>query len=480
MELVAAMHYERCSRRIVTGTLLVSASLSCARPAAPTVVPELQRPSASCVLVESPASSPDTLVIALPPPRVGGFSSPELLDANRFEAELTRETLIGVDCTGLIVPGLAESWEVDSATNRWTFTLHHDATLTNGDPLTSREVFAAWHAAELDPALAAVRESLVALDARRVRVVLPGGDPRVLASPELAVLERRASDLPDDSVHASTDGRLAGLSAPSLGRARLGAPAIFFGAIESTLDPRDLIDRGVDVMFTQDPAAARYASSRAGYDVLELPPQRTYAIALPGPGSDNNSTDGDLSELVATLARDVVRVPARPAAGSAWWNERDACQLDIVVPDPGAEPARRRIAFRDDDAVARAIAERIVALASRGDHSVPSELSGEASGGQPITAEALSPGEFLSALRERTFKAYIVSFPTHPIAMCRARQLLASSIPFVLHESEARGGNLVPLVDVGAWAIVRQGTVGLSTAWDGTPILLPPSSGGVP
>ena len=69
----------------------------------------------------------------------------------------------------------------------------------------------------------------VAGSARRAtsRVVLPGGDPRVLASPELAVLERRASDLPDDSVHASTDGRLSGLSAPSLGRARLGAPAIF-------------------------------------------------------------------------------------------------------------------------------------------------------------------------------------------------------------------------------------------------------------
>jgi hypothetical protein len=464
MELVAAMHYERFARLIATGTLIVSASWACARPVAPVVVPERAPQDSPCTVAAAPPSAPETLVVALPPARSSGFSAPALFDALRFEAELTRETLVGVDCTGAIVPELAESWEIDSARNRWTFTLKDGASLTNGDPLTSREVFAAWHATDLDSLQAAVRESLVALDARRVRLTLPAGHARLLGSSRLAVLERAPVDVPDD---ASISARVAGLAAPRLGRMASGAPAVIYGAISPATDPRDLVDRGVDILFTEDPAAARYAAARSEYSVHELPPQRTYALAIPSSSSRDESLDFDLDD-VESLVRDVVRVPARPASRPPWWKDFATCPMSPGV-ESSAQPTLPRVAYREDDPVARAIAERLVSLASRSTEG-PLQSMVQSSGGGTLAAEALSPGEFLGALREGSRAAFVVSTPARPLAVCQAFANLVAAVPWAFREG-VRGGGLVPLIDAGAWAIVRRGSVGLAATWDGTPIL---------
>ncbi len=68
------------------------------------------------------------------------------VDGNIFEG-LTRQ-----DKDGNVIPGVAESWDVDG--NVWTFKLRQDAKWSNGEPVTAKDFAFAWKRA-LDPETAA-------------------------------------------------------------------------------------------------------------------------------------------------------------------------------------------------------------------------------------------------------------------------------------------------------------------------------------
>ncbi len=100
-----------------------------------------------------------------------------------------------------------------------------------------------------------------------------------------------------------------------------------------------------------------------------------------------------------------------------------------------------RIVYSRGDAVARGLAERLVAVAGTG---------------SSLRAAALEPAEFAAALRDRTERAYVLAAPRASLAPCHD----ASAWP--------AGTSVQPLIDTRASAIVRRGSPALTVDWDGT------------
>jgi hypothetical protein len=403
-----------------------------------------------------------------------GISAPARFDASRFILELTHETLIGVDCTGALLPELAEHWEADASGRGWIFTIPGDRRWANGEPALSRDVIAAWRSQRrTDDELATVIDSAQAIDARRILVAIGDRDLRLLAAAELSIVLRDRETGKIDGTGAYTaDGsprhrRMAGANAADLPRLR-------YVRLEPGVDPRDVLDDGVDVMFTDDPAVARYAAAREGLTVVPLPPQRTYAVAAPGPVDRSEIAEPSMHTLRVSLADEVVQVPASPASGAHWWSDAFACALPSAHAAPRTDAPVARVAYREDDAVARAIAERLVSLASRREDLVARPLLGavDDAAARAIAAEAMPAADFAQALRRGTRTAFVLSMPMRPLARCNATSEVAAAIPWAVEDGAIGDRFVTALVDAGAWAIVRQGAVGLTADWDGTPRLL--------
>ncbi|HEY0350707.1 MAG TPA: hypothetical protein VGC48_01220, partial [Gemmatimonadales bacterium] len=98
------------------------------------------------------------------------------------------------------------------------------------------------------------------------------------------------------------------------------------------------------------------------------------------------------------------------------------------------------------DAVARGLAERLVALAGTG---------------SSVRAAALDPQELAAALRDQTERAVVIAVPRESLAPCHD----ASAWP--------GGSSIQPLIDTRARAIIRRGSPPLTVDWDGTLRALP-------
>lgn len=470
-EVSRTMPGDRLARRLaLCSAVACCTAAACARPA---VRPEPRLRVDRCLIAAPPATAPDSLTIAASLSRITGFSAPARVSAVRALAELMRETLIGVDCTGALVPEAAERWEVDQSGRQWTFTLRADALWAVGEPVTSWDVIAGWRrSVEHRPAFSRIVDGAVAIDARRIRVTVIDGDARVLAAPELAVVRYDDSQLHATGAYGAggVPRAVGGLNASTTRLPRLvwmhemGFP---------DLDGRDLLDRGADVLLADDPAVARYAMAREGLAVHPLPPQRTYAVIAPAAGPQDDAAFATLTALRASLARDVVQVPSRPASSPSWWRDSSACELaDSAAAGP---PTRRvyRIAYPADDPVARSIAERLVSLSSAASDSVLGPLLDTTERlPEPLTAEPMSETALVEALRARSRMAFIVSVATRPLARCSALSDLARALPWAIERGRLTSSAFIPLVEAGGWAIVRRGAVGISADWDGTPRLV--------
>ena len=456
-------------RRSSRGALLLVVAAACTRPGvapspAPTVDP--------CLIAPPAAAAADSLTIAFTARSTEGVAAPALMDAGRFVRRLTHQNLVRADCTGAIAAELATHWVADSITRRWTFTIGDHAKWPTGDPVTSRDVVAAWRSTSglQSEENAGIRDSARAMDPRRVVVPLGEGGARALAAPELSIAmpEPNTGRVLGTGAYRAADGDDSSL-VPSDESAAL--PRIRLVRLEPASDARDVLDRGVDLMLTDDPAVAHYAIAREGLAVYALPPQRIYAVVTPVLTASAPAPDERLQSLRASLARDVVGVPARPSSEVDWWRQDATCASQAVSARPVAPVVLRRVAHRDDDPVARALAGRLVSLAQRGDDSVAKRLVGVSISGAvaQLAAEPLSAAEFGSALREGTRAAFIVSVPARPLAGCRALADLARAMPWT---ADGGAGAGTPLLEAGGWAIVRQGAVGLTADWDGTPRLV--------
>jgi hypothetical protein len=370
----------------------------------------------------------DTLSVALlEPVSLSNATSP----ANDSERLLYRnlfDNLIRLDCHGKVRPGLAESWSSESG--GWVLTLREGAAFPVLGPM------AAFHAASMLRALAFTDtasaralgvDSAFELDDRRLQLVMRNSFrdsvPRFLADPAMVLIDGLASQ--------NGKGERS-LAIPQRG----SLPAIDFRA-ELEGDPRDRLDRDIDLVVTRDPTLVDYVSNRPEFAVFPLPWSRTYVLLESGQSGDLASALG-ASSVRTSLAKDAVRADARAAEPPYWWRNLTACRTASAWQ---ASPTSSRIVYRKDDQVARGLAERIVALAS----TSPS-----------LRAAGMEAPEFAKAMRDGSERAYILGLPRQSLIPCRD----AAAWP--------AKAQVLPLIDTRAYAIVRDGAPTLTVEWDGT------------
>jgi hypothetical protein len=261
-------------------------------------------------------------------------------------------------------------------------------------------------------------ESVIALDEERLRVTL--SSPSDSVPPVFA--ERTLSFVTD--------------SLPQTG-------TTFVLRRPESADLRDALDAGADILRTEDPALAEYARHRDEFVVHPLPWSRTYLLIIPGARVelDGLIQGDDSAGFRAALARDAVHAEARGAERPYWWDGLGQCpgSDSLSRPRPRVLVDSNAVVFAAEDAVARALAERVVALSDN-----------------PRISTGSIPQRFLDpALSAASARAYVVAVPRTPLLPCRE---IATWPP---------DPRIVPLIDVRESAIARRGIPRLTVDFDG-------------
>lgn len=387
---------------------------------APGVAPGAAAAGNACALLGAPEPTRDTLALGLAEPVDPAHAPVPTNRAERLLFAQLYEPLVRLDCTGALRPALAESWQSDDGGASWVFTLRPDARFADGSPVTAADVVQSWRGR---PEIAGAS----ALGDRRVAVTLlvPAPDgPAALARPEYAVAKLRPGAWPLGTGPYQLDGdaRLATGARPALLVRRAAGS-----------DPRDLLDSGADLLVTDNPTALAYARQRSELTVVPLPWDRHYLLAVPAAGPETAPLSPGEQ---AALARDAVRVEARPA-------ERPSCDRpgsgQSAAGELAARSARARIVYPRGDSVARDLAARLVALGRTGP------------GGRAV---GLGPPELDAALRAGRDAAVVA--------------LLGARGACLAPESWSRELVLLPLIDTRAAAVVRRGAAAPMVDADGT------------
>ena len=322
------------------------------------------------------------------------------------------EPLIRLDCLGVARPGAAESWTPDSSHRTWTFVLAPSAL-----DVTAAGAASEWRTRP--DAATTLRHAGVAwvipLDGRRLIVTLDRSTdsvPALFADPSLGLL---TDTLPP-------------------------AGTTFVARRYPGGDPRDALDAGVDILRTGDPAILEYARTRNEFTVHPLPWSRTYVLVVP-PGQEGLGAliPTDSAAFRAGLARDAVHVMARGAEPPFWWDDMGPCPGVEPLRPSGSAPRTDAVVYPREDAVARARAERVVALSD-----------------QPTTAtRGLADRAMAEAIRGGFGRAYVLAVARPTLVPCREVAGWPS------------GSTLIPLIDTRMSAIVRRGVPRLTVDLDG-------------
>lgn len=369
-----------------------------------------------------PGESLDTFTIALAGPVDLRHALHPINESERLLSRNLLPSLFRLDCQGQLRPGIVKAWEQES-NGTWRLSLQENTRFGSGRPLSVTHVISA-----LDPAVGvkpAGIDSAVALTGRDIRIFFTGNPDsvlRVLADPEFAVVDGLAAEdtvagqelvvIPADGTHPLVELRF-----PLSG------------------DARDALDRGADLIVSRDPTLLEYAARRPEFTLHPLPWDKTYVLAQPA-GAQSLAGVSTNAER-QSLARDAVDADARAAEPPFWWSE-SSCPADKPA---AVTSVSDRIVYLREDAVARALAERLVALAGPAIR---------------LSAAALEESELVGALRSGSERAYVVGLPSKPLQPCRE----LSNFP--------PGIRILPLIDSRAHAIVRRGAPPLTVDWDGT------------
>jgi hypothetical protein len=378
------------------------------------------------------------------------------------------ETLIRVDCLGRAVPGLAESWRLDTDERTWIVTLRENARFSDGSPLTANDVRASWTrdgiGDELRRDVNRVVRSIVAVNDRDLAITLVrhrADAPMALAHPDLAIAKRVvASPWPLGTrpgwmaVNAQGPGR----ATTAVTLANDNVPAIRF--LVASGDPRDLLDQDVDLLLTRDPAALDYAATLPQFQSVPLAWRHTHVLLTPGRSRTSPSLSPESRQV---LADDAVRGEARGAQEPFWWHSVSDCEVVPLPPRSQFSPIPR-IVYDADDGAARDLAERLVGLvratgpAARVflDVLLPDRPRRTYQRATGLTPEALAV-----ALRRGADAAYVLSVNGRPVEPCREVQAIMDGAPWLDPQT------IVALVDVRLQAIVRRGRSGATVDWDG-------------
>src|SRR5262245_10647010 len=124
--------------------LFTSLIVACAKPVAVPVQPTPSLPSDACALVAASSPVTDRLPIGVAGLVDPGHAPIPTNDAERFVFRQVFETLVRLDCTGAVRPGLAESWQVADDGRQWTFTIRPDGRFSDGTPVTGQSIVDSW------------------------------------------------------------------------------------------------------------------------------------------------------------------------------------------------------------------------------------------------------------------------------------------------------------------------------------------------
>jgi len=434
-------------------------------------VPEITPVHVDACALTSGSSTRDTIVVAL-------GESVDLVDppvprspAERLLYRHLYQTLIDVDCLGEVTPGLAESWAVHEDARTWTFTLRSDATFWDGTPVTAASVRASWLTevpGRVVPWADSVAGSVLAIGQRALTVRLrrPYQEvPRVFADPTLAVA--RAADtlgaipLGSGTYHVTEHG-VGEIRVAPLGAVRSDElPVLRF--LDTGDDPRDAIDRGVDLLVSREPIVVDYVAGMDGLRALPLPWGPVYVLATPLRLGVEGAR-GDEGTLAEVLGPGVVPAETRLPETSVWWDDFNACRLMTsfsAPPDPGGIAGR--VVYRRVDPVARALAERLVALAASGALPQVTDIP------ERLTAIGLSDERFAASLADGRDLGFVFTLPKQVLDGCAMIRPLRDAMPWAV-ASELRHV-LVPLVESRSQLIVSQEVGTVVVDWGGLPYL---------
>jgi len=464
----------------------------------PVIKPPAQFPT-ECEVLPGPEKHADTIAVALLDAARAG-QPPWVQDAaDRLLFHQLYETLINVDCSGEVRPGLAQSWSRGDDGRRWTFTLYEGVRFWDGAPITARDVAGSWRHLMGERILRASGiDSMSVAGARTLEVhfALPRRHvPRALSAPAFAVTKpsEGLSRLPVGSgpyqVLPSETGSVGISSRTITARPAFDARGAVIRFVESSeFDSRDMLESGIDVMITADRTVIDYAAGRPQLATFALPWDRTYVLLSTSRVKElrwGGSLPAISPDLARRLAQDAVRGDARGWQSPFWWDDLYRCgnlSADVSwfppVPRGADVPAgSRRILYARNDGVARDLAERIVALAGR-DRSVSPGAAeifaavpglGAASG---IVAEGVSRSELNGSLREGDDFAYIVSTPRRPFDPCREARTLIDRARWLSTFEVDLSMALIPLVDTRLHVIVDSEVAGLMIDWYGNILIL--------
>jgi hypothetical protein len=268
------------------------------------------------------------------------------------------------------------------------------------------------------------------------------------------------------------------------------APLRFAGPVtlearSITGDPRDALDGGADVLVTVDRGMIEYAAASPAFDPRPLAWDRTYLLVVPAgaplldPAGEPGPPLGfapvlrsSPREALDALARDAVQGPARAAS---------LPEARCAYPQSGGSSASagraQRVVYPAEDAVARALAERLVALTLGPprpesywlSQRVPELVATEGR----ANAQGLSAEAFEQALRAGRDAAYVlpVAVPP-PSGSCAPVSAAIARAPWLLFSptsNQGRRPSVLPLVDARTTLVLRRGVVGVEV--DGSGVL---------
>lgn len=395
--------------------------------------------------------------------------------AERFVFSQLYEGLIAVDCAGAAVPLLAESWSSYDDGRQWTFRLRDATRFWNGSRVRARDVVSSWDPNALErldiprATVFAIGDTVVSLGSRASGAKIPLG----LAHPELTVTQTTVFETSwpqgTGSFTVASDGdtnpnRI--VLVPSGVSAHSGGLPVIVIRVTAGRDARDLIDQGVDLLFTNDPDALEYARSRSQLQSIPLPWDRTYVLLrtqIVAPTSMASSAGRD------ALARDAVRAEARGASGPFWWQELDGCHARVPTGQHRTHAnVGNRIVSDASDPTARDLATRLAALSATRDgwRSVGATAPG------PVVATSMNSTDFPRAARLGQELGYVTALPRLVLDACGAAADLYSTLPW-LNDVVRLSDAIVPLVDTRRRVVARRGRVHLGVDFFGTPRLMP-------
>jgi hypothetical protein len=402
--------------------------------------------------------------------RVDSSNAPHPTNASeRLLFRQLYETLLRADCTGRLVPGLAESWRLEGDGHTWTVRLRDGARFSDGTPVTAADVRASWardsigdelqsHVSRLVQSIVVVDDQTLAIRLRTQRVDMP----LALAHSDLAVAKYVADSEWPIGTRSARIGPAGDVVPPNstsaITLARDNLPPIRF--LVARGDPRDLLDNPVDLLLTQDPAALDYARTLPQFQSVPLAWQRTHVLLAPGRSRSSPSLSEQARQV---LADDAVRGEARGAQGPFWWTTLTDCEV-ALAPPRNQSALTPRIVYDASDTASRDLAERFVGLA-RASGPTPAAFLDALLPDRPRRtyerATGLNGEPLALARRLGRDAGYIMSIDNRPLDACRELQVLMEATRWLDPDT------IVPLVDTRLHAVVRRGRSGITTEWDG-------------